>query len=125
MFHFSKWNGSGEDRRQGDHTLYQLSFWGVLARDTLNWEERSSLTDFMCLNTFNKQTVFIFMGGEYRGSCNYMYFFLSIFLAFHGFIESTVEEETGNRVRERGSDMQQRDPGQEPLHMRCLLYPLS
>ena len=79
MFHFSKWNGSGEDRRQGDHTLYQLSFWGVLARDTLNWEERSSLTDFMCLNTFNKQTVFIFMGGEYRGSCNYMYFFFKVF----------------------------------------------
>ena len=41
------------------------------------------------------------------------FFFLSIFLAFHGFIDSTVEELTGNRERDRGSDTQQRDPGQE------------
>ena len=37
----------------------------------------------------------------------------SIFLAFRGFIDSTVEEVTGNGVRERGSDTQQRDPGWE------------
>lgn len=31
IFHFSKRNGSGDDGRPGDHMLYQLSFWGVLA----------------------------------------------------------------------------------------------
>ena len=35
------------------------------------------------------------------------------FLAFHGFIDRSVEDMTGKRGRERGSDTQQRDPGRE------------
>ena len=41
------------------------------------------------------------------------YFFYCLFLAFHGFIDSTAEEVTGNRVKESVSDMQQRGPGWE------------
>ena len=43
----------------------------------------------------------------------YSFFFLNICLAFYGFIDRTAEDMTGNRERERerGNDMQQRDPG--------------
>ena len=44
---------------------------------------------------------------------NYYYLLLYFFLSFCGFIDRTVEDTTLNRERERGSDMQQRDPGRE------------
>ena len=38
--------------------------------------------------------------------------FLFIYLAFYGFLLTVqLKRVTGNRVRERGSDTQQRDPG--------------
>ena len=37
----------------------------------------------------------------------------SIFLALYGFIDSSAEEVTGNRMREMGSETQQRAPGWE------------
>ena len=40
-------------------------------------------------------------------------YLFTIFWPFHGFIDSTAEAMTGNRVRGRGSDTQQRDPGRE------------
>ena len=39
----------------------------------------------------------------------YIYFFVLVF----GFIDRTAEVMTGNRLRERGSDMQQRAPSRD------------
>ena len=42
------------------HTLYQLSYW-VHQRDFLIRTRRSSLIDYIFLNTLNKHTVFVFI----------------------------------------------------------------
>ena len=45
-------------------------------------------------------------------SCPFFFFFFKVFFwPFYDFIDSTVEDMTGNREREGGSDTQQRDPG--------------
>ena len=66
-----------------------------------------------------------------------IFFFLVIFVLFMALFDSIDEEMTGNGMRERGSDTQQRDPVRESntgplqrgqmysLYMGHLLYPLS
>ena len=68
---------------------------------------RLSITGF--ISPCTKQT--IQCDPTFAKTQNYYYYLF--FLAFYGFIDSTAEDMTGNRERERGSDTQQRDPGRE------------
>ena len=50
----------------------------------------------------------------------YKYLFSNGLWPFFGFIDRAAEDVTGNRLRERGSDMQQRAPGRS-LQTGCTL----
>lgn len=58
-----------------------------------------------------------------------LFFFKHSFWPLYAFIHRTAQDMSGNRMRQRGSDMQRRDPGRDsnlgPLHMGLPLYPLS